>query len=117
MTVQVVFAVVVLSVVVAVPAAYALALLGQALVLPKGGFLLRTIPLIALTHVLYGLGFWRGLLTRLRSGKNRPPISVTLERIPLPRRARGDPHPHGAGLVRRRRVPGPCRSRRLLLLI
>ena len=29
-----------------------------------------TIPLIVLTHLGYGLGFWRGLFTRL--GRQRP---------------------------------------------
>jgi hypothetical protein len=27
-------------------------------------------PLIALTHVLYGIGFWRGLFTRVNSRLN-----------------------------------------------
>src|SRR6185369_10354792 len=47
---------------------YFLAVLVQAAVLASGGAILGSmaaIPLIALTHVLYGFGFWRGLFTRL----------------------------------------------------
>ena len=46
---------------------------------------LATIPLIVLTHVLYGLGFWRGLFTKLRrpgSPGDRPPTHVVLETLP-----------------------------------
>jgi succinoglycan biosynthesis protein ExoA len=47
------------------------------------------IPLIVLTHVLYGLGFWRGLFTRLSptQSTNQPtsgrPMQVVLETVPL----------------------------------
>lgn len=64
---------------------YALAVLAQAVALAAGGRLLRTfasIPLIVLTHVLYGFGFWRGLFTPLRRPGQRPPGQVVLERIP-----------------------------------
>ena len=42
---------------------------------------LRVAALTFLTHVFYGLGFWRGLVTRL---KQKPALSgdVTLERFP-----------------------------------
>jgi len=66
-------------------ALYALAVLAQALVLAAGGHVLQSfaaIPLIALTHVLYGLGFWRGLFTSLRRPDQRPPGQVVLEAFP-----------------------------------
>ncbi len=47
---------------------YMLALLAQgAWLLPMGGFSrsLAAVPLIVLTHLLYGIGFWRGLITPL----------------------------------------------------
>jgi succinoglycan biosynthesis protein ExoA len=57
----------------------------QAAVLTRTGKIRESfsaIPLIVLTHVLYGLGFWRGLCTKLR-----PPraggADVTVERISL----------------------------------
>ena len=38
---------------------------------------LAMIPLIVLTHVLYGAGFWRGLFTRLNaSARESPPVSL-----------------------------------------
>ena len=67
-------------------ALYALAVLAQAGVLVTRGGLLRSlgaIPLIVLTHVLYGLGFWHGLVTTLKSPGQRPPNEVKLETIPL----------------------------------
>lgn len=39
------------------------------------------IPLIVLTHVLYGAGFWRGLFTKLGPGAPRQPYPVVLETI------------------------------------
>ncbi len=66
-------------------ACYVLALLAQAVVLVTGRRRLQSlaaVPLIVLTHVLYGLGFWRGLCTRLRSPGERPPGQVVLEAIP-----------------------------------
>jgi len=65
--------------------AYALAVLAQAAALATGGKLLRSlaaIPLIVLTHILYGLGFWRGLFTPLRRPGQRPPGQVFLETVP-----------------------------------
>jgi hypothetical protein len=67
-------------------ALYALAVLAQGLVLASGGQVLRSlaaIPLIVLTHILYGLGFWRGLFTTLRKKGQHPPPEVVLETIPL----------------------------------
>lgn len=43
------------------------------------------IPLIVLTHILYGAGFWRGLFTALKAPGQRPDVQVVLENIhPLP---------------------------------
>jgi len=42
----------------------------------------NTIPLIALTHILYGFGFWRGLCTKLRPPRAGD-ANVTVERISL----------------------------------
>ena len=45
------------------------------------------IPLIMLVHVLYGVGFWRGLFTPLKTGQGPgqggPKIDVVLQNIPL----------------------------------
>ena len=63
---------------------YALAILAQGLVLAADGHVLRSlaaIPLILLTHILYGLGFWRGLFTTLRLKGQQPPPQVVLETI------------------------------------
>ena len=63
---------------------YALAVLAQAGALAAGGQLLQSlaaIPLIVLTHILYGLGFWRGLFTPLRRPGQRPPGQVVLEHV------------------------------------
>jgi glycosyltransferase involved in cell wall biosynthesis len=51
----------------------------------RGGIVknLCAIPLIILVHVLYGIGFWRGLFTTLKTGQDRPKIEVRLENIPL----------------------------------
>ncbi|MCX6925662.1 MAG: glycosyltransferase [Verrucomicrobia bacterium] len=65
---------------------YGLAVLVQSAVLAAGGRLLQSlaaIPLIALTHILYGAGFWRGCFTKLRSPGQHPPDKVTLESVPL----------------------------------
>jgi succinoglycan biosynthesis protein ExoA len=63
-------------------ACYALAVLAQAAVLTSRGRLLRNIaaiPLIVLTHLLYGIGFWRGLFTRLKPTAERGSAAVALE--------------------------------------
>ena len=65
---------------------YALMVFAQAAALLKrGGFFrsLAAMPLMVLTHVLYGLGFWRGLFTTLKPPGQGPPTPVVLERIPL----------------------------------
>jgi succinoglycan biosynthesis protein ExoA len=66
-------------------AAYVIALLGQALVSAKDHGLLKSLlalPLVMLTHIFYGLGFWRGLFTKLQRTRANP-IDVSLERIAL----------------------------------
>jgi len=63
---------------------YALAILVQAAaLLPRGGVLksLAAIPFIMLTHVLYGLGFWRGMFTKLNRGEKKSSVEVVLETI------------------------------------
>jgi len=63
---------------------YLVLVLAQAVVLAANGHLARSvaaIPLIVLTHVLYGFGFWRGLFTSLNASPNRAPVPVELEVI------------------------------------
>lgn len=63
---------------------YAVAILAQGGVLAAGGQVwqsLAAIPLVVLTHILYGFGFWRGLFTPLKPPEKRPPIEVVLETI------------------------------------
>lgn len=65
-------------------ALYAFTVIVQTLALmPLGGVSnsLGALPFIVLTHLLYGLGFWRGLFTKLKTNGERPKISVTLETI------------------------------------
>jgi cellulose synthase/poly-beta-1,6-N-acetylglucosamine synthase-like glycosyltransferase len=69
---------------------YALVVLAQAATLIKTGGLFHSVaamPLMVLTHLLYGLGFWSGLFTTLKPPGQGPPTPVVLERIPpsLPR--------------------------------
>ena len=68
-------------------AAYALIVLAQVALVVSGAGLLRsiaTIPLIALAHVLYGLGFLRGLFTTFRPAKQRTiHAEVVLETVRL----------------------------------
>lgn len=64
---------------------YVVALLVQAVVLlPQGGIAasLCAIPLMFLTHVIYGAGFARGLFTRLKASPDRPKTQVVLETVP-----------------------------------
>jgi predicted RND superfamily exporter protein len=64
---------------------YVLAVLAQAVVLAASGRVLQSlaaIPLIVLTHILYGVGFWRGLFTKLRPPGQQPPGQVRLETVP-----------------------------------
>jgi glycosyltransferase involved in cell wall biosynthesis len=63
---------------------YGVAVLLQVVVLmPAGGVLrgLCALPLIVLTHLLYGLGFWRGLFTRMKPPGDTPSVPVKLEWI------------------------------------
>jgi hypothetical protein len=65
---------------------YGLALAAQAMTLiPQGGILRSfcAIPLIVLTHLGYGVGFARGLFTRLKSSPDRPKTDVVLETVAL----------------------------------
>ncbi len=71
-------------------AVYVLALVVQAAaLLPMGGIVRSAlaIPLMALTHVLYGIGFWKGLFTKLdREGAQKPEaakVKVVVERITI----------------------------------
>lgn len=64
-------------------ALYALAVLGQTAALLKSGSLihcLAAMPLIILTHFLYGLGFWRGFFTTLEppAQSARPPVDLEI---------------------------------------
>ena len=66
---------------------YLVALLIQCAALTsRGGFLrsFAALPLIVLTHVLYGIGFWRGLVTPLKPPgvDGEPPMQVVLESVP-----------------------------------
>ena len=66
-------------------ALYVLALLGQGALLARRGhplFALGALPLVVLTHVLYGWGFWRGLFTPLKPAAERAPVEVVLQRVP-----------------------------------
>ena len=63
-------------------ALYGCLVLGQAAALiPRGNLLraLAAIPLIVLTHILYGIGFWRGLFTPLKAPDQGSPSQVKLE--------------------------------------
>jgi hypothetical protein len=63
---------------------YGLAVLGQTGVsaASKGvGRSLAALPLVVLTHLFYGLGFWRGLVTRLKPSETRPVTEVALESV------------------------------------
>ena len=65
---------------------YTLAVLLQTVALmPRGGFVrsVYALPLIVLTHILYGVGFWRGLFTHLKPPGERTNVPVTIERVLL----------------------------------
>lgn len=64
---------------------YGLTLLVQiAVLMPRGGILrsMCALPLIVLTHLIYGIGFWRGLFTKLKPAGERSNMPVTLETVP-----------------------------------
>jgi succinoglycan biosynthesis protein ExoA len=69
----------------AVPlAVYCVAIVVQTLALmPVGGIWrsLQAMPLIVVSNIFYGLGFWRGLFTKLNQGGNQPAGEVVLENI------------------------------------
>ena len=63
---------------------YFLAVLIQVAALISRGGVLRSLaatPFIVLTHILYGIGFWRGLFTRLKTNGNQVRAEVVLENI------------------------------------
>jgi succinoglycan biosynthesis protein ExoA len=63
---------------------YGTAVLGQTLAsMTHKGFArgLCAMPLIVLTHITYGLGFWRGLFTKMNQGKKITAFEVALEKI------------------------------------
>jgi cellulose synthase/poly-beta-1,6-N-acetylglucosamine synthase-like glycosyltransferase len=64
-------------------ALYALAVVAQVVALvPRGGALaFATLPLIVLTHIMYGIGFWKGMFTVVSHRGSRPPIDVQLTKI------------------------------------
>lgn len=65
---------------------YALAVLAQTAVSASRKGVARSLaaaPLVVVTHLFYGFGFWRGLLTKLKPGGGKPSTEVTLENIPL----------------------------------
>jgi glycosyltransferase involved in cell wall biosynthesis len=65
---------------------YALAVLVQTILLiPRGGVFrsLCAAPLMVMSHLLYGFGFWRGLFTKLKPPDQRSDPPVTLETIVL----------------------------------
>lgn len=64
--------------------AYGLAVLAQtfASIFTHGVFKsLLALPLVVVTHIFYGLGFWRGLFTRLRKKDAKPATEVVLDRF------------------------------------
>ena len=65
-------------------AVYALAIVLQTIASARSNGLARSLaalPLLAASHVLYGLGFWRGLFTRLNRGENRARAEVRLDKV------------------------------------
>ena len=65
-------------------AIYGVLVLAQTAVLARQGGLFRGLaaaPLIILTHILYGYGFWRGLFTRLEPPGQGAQEAVALEKI------------------------------------
>src|SRR5688572_26017317 len=65
-------------------AVYTLAVVLQVIALvPRGGLgrSLCVLPLIGLTHLLYGVGFWRGLFTPLNKSRTQENAEVVIERI------------------------------------
>ena len=66
--------------------AHALAVLAQTAWSAVGqgmGKSLLALPLVVLTHLIYGLGFWSGLFTRVKSAGAQAAAAVVVEKIPL----------------------------------
>ncbi len=61
----------------------AVVIIQAAMLLRRGKIMhaVASIPLIILTHLLYGYGFWRGLFTTLKPPDDKTPTPVTVERI------------------------------------
>jgi cellulose synthase/poly-beta-1,6-N-acetylglucosamine synthase-like glycosyltransferase len=66
-------------------AAYFLAALIQTIASMRRGFVksMLALPLLVLTHICYGIGFWRGLFTKVTRGQMSMPTEVVLEQISL----------------------------------
>jgi len=65
---------------------YLLAVVGQTgFSIFSAGFVraVAAAPLLVASHVFYGLGFWRGLFTRLNTAGGQPRTEVVLEKIAL----------------------------------
>jgi hypothetical protein len=65
---------------------YLLVVLGQTTISTVSRGLMRALPaapLLVASHLLYGLGFWRGLFTRLKAAGEKPATEVTLENVAL----------------------------------
>ena len=65
---------------------YLLAVIGQTFVsIFTTGFIraLAALPLVIASHIFYGLGFWRGLFTKLDANANKVRTEVVLETITL----------------------------------
>jgi succinoglycan biosynthesis protein ExoA len=63
---------------------YFAAIILQTLVLMLSGGIVRgllALPLLVASHIFYGLGFWRGLFTQLKTGGKTAAVPVTLEKI------------------------------------
>lgn len=63
---------------------YCVAVILQTLALMPAGGIARSLlamPLLMASHIFYGLGFWRGLFTKLNRDGNESSIEVTLEKI------------------------------------
>jgi succinoglycan biosynthesis protein ExoA len=61
---------------------YVLAILAQTLALVPGGGLVQSfcaLPFLVVTHVFYGIGFWRGLFTKLKPPGVKSDVPVKLE--------------------------------------
>ena len=71
---------------------YLVALLGQGILSARDHGLVRallSLPLVVLTHIGYGLGFWRGLFTRVERNRAMSAEQVVIERITPGLRAPG----------------------------